>query len=293
MNWYDAYSHLVRRDYNIKYLSSFRIGGTADFYAAPEDRETLIGLYRAALAAGVKVYVLGGGYNLLAPERVDGLVLSTAKVDDLEFDEEYLRAECGVNNARLVASAAAKGLAGLQCLAGVPGSVGGSLVMNAGGRFGEIADCVREVEIIDAAGVLKTLYRDDIDFRYRHSGLDGSLVVSGLFKLRPVADRLEIKDETRRIRQLKMESQPLAAASAGCIFRNPDGDSAGRLIDAAGLKNARVGGAVVSDQHANFIVNDNEATYDDVMALIRQVKATVLEKHGVQLELEVRVWGEK
>jgi UDP-N-acetylmuramate dehydrogenase len=174
-------------------------------------------------------------------------------------------------------------------MAGIPGSVGGCIRMNAGGRWGEISSVVQDVTVIEPFGGLRRLGRGEMGFSYRHSNLGGAVVCEATLRLVP-GNPEEIRARYKEIWDAKHAGQPLGAHSAGCVFKNPPGDSAGRLIDAAGLKNRTIGGASVSPDHANFIVAGEHGTARDVLELISLVRRTVADRFQVNLELEIEVW---
>ena len=175
-------------------------------------------------------------------------------------------------------------------MAGIPGSMGGIVRMNAGGRFGQIADVVRRVTVVDEMGRLRMLSNQEIGFRYRGTNLNSSIICQADLELHP-ADPTELREQFLAIWNHKKETQPLGKNSAGCVFKNPEGHSAGELIDRAGLKGCSVGGATVSRCHANFIVTKEGATARDVLALIDRIRQEVADKFEIELELEIELWG--
>jgi UDP-N-acetylmuramate dehydrogenase len=276
-------------------LTSMGVGGVPEHLFAPgaaaEVGEDLALIQRA----GLDLHVLGGGCNLLARDgTIRGAVLSTHRLTRLHVEERRVVAEAGVNFARLVNRAAPLGIPALSGCVGIPGSVGGVVFMNAGGRFGSAGDALLEVAGFERDG---TPFRRRIapgDLGYRWSVFRGKVVTEAVFARDPALDPAAARRRFAEALDWKRRTQPLTERSAGCIFKNPGGpggtSSAGRLIDEAGLKGLRVGGASVSPVHANFIVNDGTATADDVHALIRLVQDRVFERHRVRLELEVEVW---
>ena len=236
--------------------------------------------------------VLGGGANvLIRDDGFDGVVIS---LDDKPFQQveingEQVRAGAGVDLMTLVRDCCRLGLAGMEGLAGIPGTVGGAIRMNAGGRFGDISQTVETVEVIDSSARRKVLSKAEVGFAYRRTNLGGAVVTAATFRLQQ-QDPDEVNSRFKDYWRLKKESQPMAEHSAGCVFANPQGDSAGRLIDQAGLKGAHCGKARVSDHHANFIVADQGATAADVLRLIERIRGTVRERFGVELELEIDIW---
>jgi UDP-N-acetylmuramate dehydrogenase len=279
----------------------FGVGGTADRLVRP----STISEITACVRSGLRCRVLGDGANLLVADAgVDGLVIDLARLNNTAIDTQtgVVRAEAGTNLPKLITRTARAGLEGLEVLAGIPASVGGAAVMNAGGKFGSIADSIRAVEIIDAGGNLQRCSRDQIPFAYRHSGLSG-VVVAVEFALTP-ADPASVRERLKSCMAYKKDTQPLASDSAGCCFRNPelteplDGIggagqrvSAGLLLDRSGCKGLRRGGVVVSHEHANFVVAEAGATATDVVDLLRDAANRVFDRFGVRLDREVVVWN--
>ena len=275
------------------------IGGPARWLARPRTTDELTGIVRSCLHAGVDIHVLGLGANLLvSDEGVDGMVVRLAAPafrlvdwgDRCADGTVRVTVGAGADMSRLALDAARHGLSGLECMAGIPGRLGGIIRMNAGGRFGEIGDVVRDVTVIDREGCLRTLSPPEVGFRYRGTDLGRMVVLEATLTLER-DDPEQIRERFLGIWQDKKKSQPLAEPTAGCVFKNPPGHRAGELIDRAGFKNHRVGGAFVSDRHANFIIAQEGATARDVFALIGQIRRGVAEGFGVELELEVEVWG--
>jgi UDP-N-acetylenolpyruvoylglucosamine reductase len=286
-----------RREEMLGPRTTMRVGGAARLYAEPASIADLQSLLRGAAARGVPVFMLGRGSNLLVPdEGVDGLVINLghenwAKFELREGGRVWVGAGLRLKN--LCGLAAKAGLSGFEFLEGIPGNVGGALRMNAGAMGGWMFDVVEEVQLMTLAGEMQTLARSAMHVDYRHCAELHQAVALGAL-LRPAAEKASA-DVARQIdvyRRKRQESQP-REPSAGCIFKNPPGDSAGRLIDRAGLKGERVGDAEVSPVHANFIVNRGQATTADVLELIRRVRARVQASAGVTLEPEVLLYGEK
>jgi UDP-N-acetylmuramate dehydrogenase len=286
----------------------FGVGGPARWMVRPRSTEELAGVVDRCRQEGVRVYVLGLGANLLvSDEGVDGVVIrlcepafksvswrvndECASTGNHSQDSATIAVGAGMNMARLALDAVLHGLTGLECMAGIPGSLGGIIRMNAGGRFGQIADVVRGVTVLEPNGTLRQLTHGEVGFSYRHTELSGCIVLDATLGLRQ-----ECAGAVRRrydeIWEYKRASQPLADCSAGCVFKNPAGGSAGRLIDQAGLKGYAIGGAFVSQQHANFIVAREGAAARDVLALIGHIRRVVAERFGTELELEVEIWGQ-
>lgn len=274
--------------------TTLRVGGPADVLAFPGDVEELISLIRFAGERGVPLHVIGHGSNLIAPdEGVRGLVVSLSRATgSIRFRDAEVEAGAGFPLPRLVRMAARRGLGGLESLAGVPGTVGGALCMNAGASGQAIGDLTEEVRAVGRDGELVTLDRDAMRFAYRSSRLqEGDLIaLSVRLRLRP-GEREAIEAAVRRAMTRRGETQPLSHPNAGSIFKNPPGDHAGRLIEEAGCKGMRVGDAQVSPRHANFIVNLGHASATDVIRLMALVYRCVREVSGIALEPEVRLLG--
>jgi UDP-N-acetylmuramate dehydrogenase len=275
--------------------TTLRIGGPADAWFEPESVDELQAVVRVAAARGVTMRTVGAGSNLLVRDGgIRGLVICTKDLRGLErVGATGVRVEAGVSTGRLLHAATTWELGGLEFLGGVPGSVGGGLIMNAGtylGEFVNVTTAVDSVRLADGARV--TRRAAECGFRYRHSDLPpDEVVVEGRLELRP-RPRAEIEADVRGLRDRRKDREPKGFPNAGSIFKNPTGQFAGKLIEECGLKGRRVGGAEVSPKHANWIVNVGAATAADVLALCDVVKAAVREKHGVTLEMEVKVMGE-
>ncbi len=276
--------------------TTIRIGGAARLFAEPGSVADFRVLIRAAVHAGIPVLPLGRGSNLVVPDAgVDGLVLSLAHESWATF---RLRADgrawvgAGLRLKNLCGLAAKAGLTGFEFLEGIPGNVGGALRMNAGAMGGWMFDVVEEVQFITHDGEVHTVPRAAMHVDYRHCAeLHAAIAVGALLRPAAPADPQSVARQIDVYRAKRQESQP-RDPSAGCIFKNPPGNSAGRLIDQSGLKGERVGDAEVSPVHANFIVNRGAATSADLIALVRRIRARVLAAHGVELEPEVLLYGQ-
>jgi UDP-N-acetylmuramate dehydrogenase len=264
-----------------------QVGGVALEYYVPETVAEL----QATLAelAGRRPFILGGGCNTIFPdEPFSRPIISTEKLRRVELGERSLRAEAGVRIDSLIRAAIESGLGGLEGLVGIPGTVGGAVAMNAGGSGWEFGALVREIGAIPAAGgEIAVLDGMDIPWGYRSWNLSGWVAAWVLLELSP-ASTAELRQRARECFRQKHQSQPLAEPSSGCIFKNPPGHSAGRLIESLGLKGLRRGGAMVSERHANFIVNrGGRARASDVVGLVEEVRSRVEEAYNVRLETEV------
>jgi UDP-N-acetylmuramate dehydrogenase len=282
----------------------FGVGGRADALARPATIDEL----RALLAdfTGQPIRILGDGANLLvADDGVDGLVVSLERIPAPSVPRAHARGSdetvllpvsAGANLPRLITDTVRDGLAGLEGLAGVPATIGGAIAMNAGGAHGQIADAVATAFALTREGEPVTLNRDAVHFDYRHSGLRHLIITGAVLRLRRVAEseRPALRERLKSVMATKKHSQPMGDDSAGCFFKNPTVGgtrvSAGMLIDKAGCKGLRVGGAEVSTVHANFIVTHDGCTASDILALAEQVRERVRAHHNVTLENEVAVW---
>ncbi len=286
----------LRLDEPMRRHTTVKIGGPADGFAMPSTVERLVALVRWCAAGGVPITVVGGGSNLLVRDAgVRGVVLNTGRLRRIEVvDGTAIEVEAGVSTGKVLSLALKHGLGGIEFLGGVPGSVGGGLIMNAGTYLGEFKDVTAAVESVRLADGA-TVRRDNAEcgFRYRDSDLPPTEVVVGArLELRP-RPRAEIEVEVRSLRQRRAEREPKKVASNGSTFKNPPGDFAGRLIEAAGCKGWQVGDALCSPVHANWLVNVGAATCTDLLTLIERVRARVADVHGVMLQLEVKIIGDQ
>jgi UDP-N-acetylmuramate dehydrogenase len=293
-------------DLNIRYESNaplgprtwYGVGGAAKVLAHPSSVQQLSVLASRCYEAAVPVYVLGSGANLLVgDEGVDSIVIS---LDDPHFRQIKISgtraiAGGGADLSKLVLQTAKAGLAGLECLAGIPASVGGAVRMNAGGAYGDIGQCVDRVQVMDLTGQVYYRDRDDLVLSYRKTNIVARYILEVEFALTE-DDPDELVKRVKEIFLYKKNTQPLSQSSAGCAFKNPWSEdqqqrlSAGKLIDEAGLKGYRVGLAEVSSHHANFVVAHPGAKAADVLAVLEHIEQTVRDKFGITLEREVVVW---
>ncbi len=296
-SWRDEIARRVRgevvQDAPLASRTTIRVGGPADLLVRPADPDALAELLRAVRDLGVPLHVLGGGANtLVADAGVRGVVLRVPP--DLAGEEARqgtLLLGAGQPTSRLWVRAHALGLVGMEFIAGIPGTLGGALAMNAGTRIGEMQDVVRRVEVAtaDGAGFLDAR---ELGFAYRTCHLPPGAVATRIeFALR-AGDVAESERVMQEDRQRRRRTQPLDRSSFGSTFRNPPGEFAGRLVEAVGLKGHRIGGAMWSDVHANFVVNLGGARARDVLALVNLARSRVKERFGIVLETEVRLAGE-
>jgi UDP-N-acetylmuramate dehydrogenase len=300
--------------------TTLKVGGWAEWLLEPASPDELVAAWTAALEVGGPVRLLGGGANLILDDgELPGVVISTArlrrsfrmgdrvrgedpferdapadKTHDLEDGEPRLVGWAGASMPGLVRAAAELGWAGLEGLVGVPGSLGGGVRMNAGGRWGDMWDVVETVRCVTREGELVDVERADANPTYRDGGLGDRVVVAAVVKLER-SSKHEVRERMKQFLSEKRAAQPVTEASCGCIFKNPDkelsgGRSAGILVEESGAKGLRRGGAVVSELHGNFIVNRGGATAADVLTLIEDVRDRVAQRTGIRLEREVEVW---
>lgn len=279
-------------------FTTWRVGGPAEWFAEPEDQEEFIALVLWAAAAGVPLRCLGAGSNLLiADEGLSGLTLCIRRLQGsrVEADSDWVEAEAGEPIPTLARKVARAGLHGLEWAVGIPGTVGGAVVMNAGAQGGCTAEWLHSVRVLDPSGSGPpfTLDSRELDFAYRHSRLQQEplLVLSARFRLERGHDPAVITARTSANLQSRTSSQPYHQPSCGSVFRNPEPRKAGQLIEALGLKGFSIGGAQVSPIHANFIVNTGEATAGQIDDLIREVQGRVHRGHGIELHPEVKRLG--
>jgi len=291
----DTAGDAVQFDLPLARRTTLRIGGPADAWCEPSSVDALCAIVRGAASRGIPVVPFGGGSNLLVRDGgIRGIVLATRGLRAIErIGDTGVRVEAGVATGKLLAEATRWRLGGVEFLGGVPGSVGGALVMNAGTYLGEIKDVAREVGSVRLAdGEPVRRDREACRFVYRGSALPrDEIVVDARLELAP-RDPAEIERDVRSLRERRAAREPARVANAGSVFKNPPGDYAGRLIEAAGLKGTRVGDAECSPVHANWLVNLGGARAADMLKLIELVRERVLRAHGVELELELKVIGE-
>ncbi len=287
-----GFENIVRQGEPLAMHTWFQLGGPAEYFAEPENPDQLIGLLNRSHEEGVNVRVLGQGSNILVrDEGVPGLVLRLTSLEfgRIELDGQRVTVGGGANLGRLVTTCVHHGLAGLEMLVGIPGTVGGALHGNTGAHGGDIGQWTAAATVITAAGETIERTRDDLVFAYRESSLDETVILEATLAL----DEDDPRELAKRMQKqwiIKRANQPMGHQCAGCIFKNPRGTSAGELIETSGLKGTRIGGAVVSERHANFIVAEPDCTSQDVLRLIDLVRGQVNDRMQVRLELEVEIW---
>jgi UDP-N-acetylmuramate dehydrogenase len=282
----------VRFNAPLEDYTSFHIGGPADALVKPADVEDLCRLIVQARAANVPLFVIGGTNLLVRDGGIRGIVVNLSRLNAIRDESEgVVYAEGGVGMPTLMKHAMSRSLTGLEWAAGIPGTVAGCVVMNAGTRLGEMRDALKAVRLVDQKGVIVEVPASAVRFHYRQALLPRGIVVGAWLQLQP-ASREKIETVVKDYLRHRKETQPLAQPSAGCVFKNPGRDAAGWLIESVGLKGARIGDAQVSEKHANFVVNVGRARAADVIALIKKVGRTVEEQTGVTLELELKIVGQ-
>ena len=292
MSIFNGLEEIVRTDRILAKESWYGLGGPADYFIRPVSVEQLGDVVRRCNDNGIVTKVLGFGSNLLISD--DGVRGAVIKLDSDAFKEvtfagEEITAGAGAQMSKLVLDCVDKGLSGLEALTGIPGSVGGAVRMNAGGKFGDISSAVESVTLMDSKGEVFEKSKPELSFDYRNCNITASFILSAKMKLNE-ADSDQILRTVKDMWIYKKNNQPLNTKNSGCIFKNPRDTSAGALIDRAGLKGLQIGGAVVSDKHANFIVAQKGCSSRDVLRLIEAIQQRVKESFGVDLELELEVW---
>ena len=294
MGIFTGFEKIVRQDEPLAMHTWFQLGGLAEYFAEPGDMDELVALVRRGAEASVPMRILGRGSNILVrDEGAAGLVLylSSPAFRGIEIDGRVVTAGGGARLGRVVTAAVHAGLAGLEELVAIPGTLGGALHGNAGTHGGDIGQWVVSATVVTHAGEVVQRDREEMVFGYRKSSLDELVIVSARLEL----DEDDPQELAKRLQKhwiVRKANQPMGHQCAGCIFKNPQaaGVGAGELIDNAGLKGTRVGGAVVNDRHANFIVAEPECTSQDVLALIELIKTQVAQRMEVELQQEIEVW---
>ncbi|MGN0025266.1 MAG: UDP-N-acetylmuramate dehydrogenase [Candidatus Avelusimicrobium sp.] len=273
--------------------TTYRTGGPAEVYVYPKTPEEWSFVLKLAQAENIPLRIIGFGSNILVGGKgVGGIVCSTKRMDGVTVEGEHIKAQAGTALDKVCELACEAGLAGMEKLSGIPGSVGGAVYMNAGAFGQETFDCLEYFDVINFEGRPATLLKEDLKYAYRKvEGIENYIVLSASFKLTK-GDFTQLIATRNSVLHKRIEKQPLEYPSAGSVFKRPEGDYASRLIDDTGLRGLSVGGAKVSEKHAGFIVNFNRATPEDVKTLMDEVRQKVKEKHGVELELEQILWGE-
>lgn len=285
----------LKKDEMMKKHTTFRVGGPADYFAVPDNVKEIADIIQLCREEGVPYYIVGNGSNLLVGDKgYRGVVIQIFKsMNRISVNGNTVFAQAGASLAQIAGAALEASLTGFEFAAGIPGTMGGAVVMNAGAYGGEMKDVLLSVKVLTEEGEIKTLKKEELELGYRTSVIPGKryIVLEAELGLQ-AGDKEAIKARMDELREKRVSKQPLEYPSAGSTFKRPEGYFAGKLIQDAGLKGFRVGGAQVSEKHSGFVINTGEATAADVQELIRQVAARVKDQTGVTLEPEVKRIGE-
>lgn len=275
--------------------TSFGVGGAADYFVLPRDYNQIMQVITYCNHHGIRWYMMGKGTNLLVSDRgLRGVVIAIGEnLGEIRVAGTAITAQAGAALPRVSAIAKANSLAGLEFASGIPGSVGGAVAMNAGAYGGEMKQVLRRVLALSPAGEFVTFTLEQMSLGYRTSVFQGNghTILEAELELQ-AGDRELIQEKINEYSRRRREKQPLDKASAGSTFKRPPGHYAGQLIESCNLRGVRLGGAAVSEKHCGFIINENQATAQDIYRLIRKVQAEVREQHNVDLQPEVKIWGE-
>lgn len=283
----------MEKNYPLGLLNTWKIGGPAEVVYWPQTTTDMSIMWQRAQEANVPVWLIGQGSNLLLPdEGLPGITLVTTSLQGIEWGNYTVSVEAGYPLSRLSQEAGERGWSGLEFARGIPGSVGGAVIMNAGAHGGEMASHIISVTALWPDGEVKKLKRAELEFAYRFCSLRGNSWVMEVQLAFSPGDRELILSQMKENLKNRKTNQPLEKPNAGSVFRNPPGESAGRLIESAGWKGKSIGGAQVSDKHANFIVNTGNAKAKDVLALIEAISKDVQSKFGIKLQTEVAYLNE-
>lgn len=282
----------LEKDYSLIKLNTWRVGGRAEFVFWPEDTKELVQMVQWCKEKGKPVHILGRGSNVLLPDQgIKGMVIVTTKLNKIDWQKEIVTMEAGYSLMLLAREAVVRGLNGLEFACGIPGTVGAAIAINAGAYGKEIGALVEKVQVLSPEGEVVILHKEDIHFAYRKSSLleKDLYVLNSSIRLTTGGDRDATTELMNGYMAKRRNTQPLEYPNAGSVFRNPPGESAGRLIELAGWKGRKVGGAQVSDKHANFIINLGNAKSKEILTLISEIQVDIKEKFGIELEPEIRV----
>ena len=285
---------MIKENEPMRLHTTFKVGGNARYYLVPESFDDVKKALDFAKEKNLPHYIIGKGSNLLfSDDPYEGVVIEIGSgLNDITITGTTIEADAGVSLASLSKKAADESLAGLEFASGIPGTVGGAVVMNAGAYDGEIKNVLKEVKILSNNNEIITKKTEELDLSYRHSIFQNNsdIVLSATFELQQ-GNKEEIISKIKELNAKRKEKQPLEFPSAGSTFKRPEGYFAGKLIQDSGLRGFSVGGAQVSEKHCGFVVNTGDATAADIYELITKVRQIVLEKQGVELEPEVRLVG--
>ncbi len=275
----------------LKNHTTFKIGGPAKCIFMPDSIDEIKDIISYCKENNQEYMILGNGSNVLfMDEGYNGIIIQIySNMNKISLRDQVIYGEAGALLSKLAAVARDNSLGGMEFAAGIPGTLGGAVVMNAGAYGGEMKDIVEYVDVLESDGVVKRYSCQDMDFAYRHSIIDNDKIVLGAALKLYKADKEQIIDKMNELKDARVSKQPLEYPSAGSTFKRPEGYFAGKLIQDAGLKGYSVGGAMVSDKHSGFVINYNNATARDVLAVIEDVKTKVYDTYGVMLEPEVKI----
>lgn len=288
----EDFSEILQRDVLLSEHTWLRLGGPAQYFVTPRSEAELLDVISVCRNRQLSMHILGGGSNLLVRDAgVEGVVIKVVEplLGEVKIEGTSLTAGGGALLSHVVAEAVRAGLSGIEFLVGIPGTIAGAVVGNSGGRTGDIGQLISSIRVLSLDNKITERRGDELTFSYRRSSFQDLLLLSATLELTG-DDSEELTLRMRKNWIMKRSTQPLADQSAGCIFRNPRGLSAGALIEQCGLKGLSVGKARISERHANFIVTEDGATSKDVELLISRIQKAVAEKFAVDLELEIKVW---
>lgn len=293
MNIFKGLEEIVETDYPLAKQTWYGLGGPADYFIRPKTTKQLKEIVQRCNENRIGIYILGFGTNLLISDeglRAAVIKLGTEQFKQIEFDGQEVTAWAGAELSKLVLECVQKGLSGVEALTGIPGSIGGAVKMNAGGNFGDFGAAVESVTLMDSEGSIFEKSKPELVFDYRRTNITAKFILNARLEL-STGEPEQIMRTVQEIWIYKKNNQPLNTKNSGCIFKNPEGASAGALIDKAGLKGLKIGGAVISEKHANFIVAEKGCRSRDVMRLIDTIKQRVKEQFDIDLELEIDIWN--
>ncbi|AQQ71221.1 UDP-N-acetylenolpyruvoylglucosamine reductase [Limihaloglobus sulfuriphilus] len=292
MQLFNGLDSIVKKDAPVGKYTWYGLGGNAEYLIRPDNHEQLAEVAQICTENSIPIHVLGLGSNVLISDAgVKGAVikLDSAAFSDVSYKGDRVLAGSGASLNEVVLNCVREGLSGLECVTGIPGSVGGAVRMNAGGKFGDIGTSIVSLKLMDDLGSIYVKSKPDIEFDYRSSNITEPFILEAEFKLFK-SDPDRVMKATQEIWIYKKNIQPVTGRTAGCVFKNPSVDTAGSLIDRAGLKGLKAGTAQVSEKHGNFIIADKDTKSSDIIELIEIIQQKVQQEFDVELELEIEIW---
>ncbi len=293
MNLFTGLEEIITENEPLAKFTWLNIGGPAEFFAKPKTEDQLKTLVIRCKENNIPFRILGQGANILINDKgIKGLVIKLDETGfgEMKFDNHSVQAGAACTLGSVIRESIKKGMGGMEELVGIPGTIGGAVKGNAGSKFADIGTITSSVTVIDNTGTIYTREKPELVFEYRKSNISSQIITQVTFELVP-DDPNRLLNRMKETFIIKKNSQPLSSRSAGCIFKNPPNEKpAGLLIDRAGLKGTQIGGAMISDRHANFIVNQGNATFDDIRKLIDTIRNKVFEQFGIELKLEIEIW---